>query len=122
MLDGGRYDALPRGLQEPWRELESFSELRLAVEQNLMLVYRMPFYFFVSRDKPALAANLELGFNRAIADGSFDAYFFNDPIVKDALARANIKNRIVMELDNPTLPVQTPLDRPELWLDPRKLK
>lgn len=121
MLEGGRYDALPRGMQEPWREIESFPELRLEVEKNLMLVYRMPFYFFVSNDKPELAANLELGLNRAIADGSFDAYFFNDPIVKDALARANIKNRIVLELDNPTLPAKTPLKRPELWLDPRKL-
>lgn len=121
MLEGGRYDALPRGMQEPWREIESFPELRLEVEKNLMLVYRMPFYFFVSSDKPELAANLELGLNRAIADGSFDAYFFNDPIVKDALARANIKNRIVLELDNPTLPAKTPLNRPELWLDPRKL-
>lgn len=122
MLDGGRYDALPRGLQEPWREIESFPELRLAVEKNLMLVYRMPFYFFVSRDKPALAANLELGLNRAIANGSFDAYFFNDPIVKDALARAYTENRIVFELTNPTLPAQTPLDRPELWLNPLQRK
>lgn len=122
MLDGGRYDALPRGLQEPFREIQSFPELRLTVEKNLMLVYRMPFYLFVSRDKPELAANLELGLNRAIADGSFDAYFFNDPTIKDALARVNIKDRIVLELDNPTLPARTPLDRPELWLDPRKLK
>lgn len=122
MLDGGRYDAFPRGLQEPWSEITSFPELRLAVEQNLMLVYRMPFYFFVNRDNPALAANLELGLNRAIANGSFDAYFFNDPIIKEALARANIENRIVIELDNSTLPAQTPLGRPELWLDPRKSK
>lgn len=122
MLEGGRYDAFPRGLQEPWSELNSFPALELVVEKNLMLVYRMPFYMFVSHDKPALAANLELGFNRAIADGSFDEYFFNDPTVKEALARANIGSRIVIELDNPSLPAKTPVDRQELWLDPRKFE
>lgn len=120
MLEGGRYDAFPRGLQEPWRELQSFPELGLTVEQRLMLVYRMPFYMFVSHDKAALAANVELGFNRAIANGSFDQYFFNDPTVKEALARAAIAGRTVIELDNPSLPANTPLDRQELWLDPRK--
>src|SRR5690606_33251228 len=69
MVDGGRFDALPRGVQEPWSEIASRPELDLAVEKRLMLVYRMPFYLFVSQDNPQLAADLELGFRRAIADG-----------------------------------------------------
>jgi len=121
MVDGGRYDAFPRGLQEPWGEVESWSELDLAVEQQLMLVYRMPFYLFVSPENPQLAADLEEGFNRAIANGSFDEYFLNDPTVQDAIGKANIQNRIAIELDNPTLPPLTPVDRPELWLDPKQL-
>lgn len=121
MLEGNRFDAFPRGIQEPWGELASRPELNLTVEQRLMLVYRMPFYLFVGPDKPELAADIERGLNLAIADGSFDEYFFNHPTIKDALQRANLQNRTVIELDNPTLPPKTPLDREELWIDPGAL-
>lgn len=121
MVDGGRYDAFPRGLQEPWGEIQSWPDLELAVEKRLMLVYRMPFYLFVSPENPQLAADLEEGLNRAIANGSFDEYFFNDPTVQDALTKANIQDRIAIELANPALPPLTPVDRPELWLDPKQL-
>lgn len=122
MLDGARYDGFPRGLQEPWGEIAAWPQLDLTVEKRLMLVYRMPFYLFVSRNNPQLAADLELGFNRAIADGSFDELFFNDPTVRDALSKADIKNRVVIPLDNPLLHPETPLDRPELWLDPASVE
>ncbi len=122
MLDGGRYDAFPRGLQEPWQELTAWRELDLTVESRVMLVYRMPFYFFVGRHNPQLAADIERGLNLAIADGSFDEYFFKDPTVRDALQRSDIQNRVVIELKNPSLPSQTPVDRKELWLNADQLK
>lgn len=117
MVDGGRFDAFPRGVQEPWGELQSHPELPLAVEKRIMLVYRMPFYLFTSKANTTLAADLERGFNRAIADGSFDKIFYNDPMVKDVLEKANLDQRLVFPLNNPTLPKETPVDRPELWLD-----
>lgn len=122
MLDGGRFDAFPRGLQEPWGEIASHPSMDLAVEEDLMLVYRMPFYLFVSRDNPTLAADIERGLNKAIADGSFDEYFYSDPTVQDALNRANIENRTIIELENPALPRETPTNRPELWLDAEQLR
>lgn len=122
MLDGGRFDAFPRGLQEPWGELAAHPDLPLTVEENLMLVYRMPFYLFVSNDNPKLAADIERGFNKAIANGSFDEYFYNDPTVKEALEKANVKNRRAIYLENLSLPAKTPVDRAELWLDPKRLR
>lgn len=121
MVDGGRFDAFPRGVQEPWNEIDGNPDLELAVEKNLMLVYRMPFYLFVNKNNAQLAADLELGLNRAIANGSFDKLFFNDPTVQDVLSKANLKNRLVFNLTNPTLPPETPINRPELWLDINKL-
>lgn len=121
MVDGGRFDAFPRGVQEPWNEIEGNPDLELAVEKNLMLVYRMPFYLFVNKNNKELAADIELGLNRAIADGSFDEVFFNDPTVHDVLTKANLKQRLVFNLTNPTLPPETPLNRQELWLDIGKL-
>lgn len=121
MVDGGRFDAFPRGVQEPWGELQSHPDLPLAVEKRIMLVYRMPFYLFTSKSNTKLAADLERGLNRAIADGSFDQIFFNDPMVKDVLEKAHLEQRLVFPLDNPTLPKETPVDRPELWLDIKSL-
>jgi len=122
MVEGGRFDAFSRGVHEPFGELASHPNLpNLTVEKGLMLVYRMPFYLFVNKDNKTLADDLETGLNRAIADGSFDQTFFNDPSVKDVLAKANMKNRRAFYLDNPTLSKETPLDRKELWFDPQSL-
>jgi hypothetical protein len=117
MVDGGRFDAFPRGVQEPWSEVNSIPGLELGVEKRIMLVYKMPFYFFVSKNNTKLARDLELGLNRAIADGSFDELFFKDPSVRNAVEQGDLKNRLVFHLDNPSLPKETPVDRRELWLD-----
>jgi hypothetical protein len=121
MVEGGRFDAFPRGVHEPFGELAQRPDMDLTVEKNLMLAYKMPFYFFVSRNNPTLAADIETGLNRAIADGSFDETFMNAPSVKDVIEKANMKNRRVFYIDNPTLSKETPLDRQELWFDPKEL-
>lgn len=122
MLDGGRFDAFPRGVQEPWSEVNSVQGLELEVEKRIMLVYKMPFYLFVSKNNQKLAKDLELGLNRAIADGSFDQAFFNDPAIRSAVEKADLKNRLVFQLENPQLPKETPVDRPELWLNVNNLQ
>lgn len=122
MLDGGRFDAFPRGVQEPWSEVNFAPGLELDVEKRIMLVYKMPMYFFTSRSNIKLAQDLALGLNRAIADGSFDKVFFNDPSIRSALEKADLKNRVIFHLDNPSLSKETPVDRPELWLDVNSLQ
>ena len=122
MLDGGRFDAFPRGIQEPWGEVNKIPGLELAVEKRIMLVYKMPFYFFVARDNRKLARDLEEGLNSIIADGTFDQVFFADPSIRKAVELADLKNRKVFYLDNPNLPPETPINRPELWLDVNKLE
>jgi len=122
MVDGGRFDAFSRGVHEPFGELANHPNLKdLTVEKHLMLVYRMPFYLFVSKDNKTLAKDLEAGLNAAIADGSFDQVFFSDPAVQDVMAKADMKNRRAIYLDNPTLSKETPLDRKELWFDPKSI-
>lgn len=121
MVEGGRFDAFPRGVHEPFGEIKERPSLNLAVEENLMIAYRMPYYFFVGPDNHDLANDVELGLNRAIADGSFDKAFFGAPQVTDVIEKANMKARRVFFIDNPTLSKETPLDRPELWFDPREL-
>jgi hypothetical protein len=119
MVEGGRFDGFPRGVHEPFGELAIRPEMELAVEKNLMIAYKMPFYLFVSPNNPQLAKDIETGLNRAIEDGSFDRVFRNAPSVQDVLAKANMKQRKVFYIDNPLLSKETPL-RPELWFDPVK--
>lgn len=122
MLDGGRFDAFPRGVQEPWAEISSRPKLALTTEKRLMLSYKNPFYLFTNKKNVELAADLERGLNIAIADGSFDEVFFSDPMVKAVLENAHLDTRLVFDLHNPYLPSKTPVDRPELWLDISSLK
>lgn len=122
MLDGGRFDAFPRGAHEPWAEIKKYPQLDLDVEKNILLVYPNPFYFFVNKSNTELAKNIEKGLRIAIEDGSFEQYFMNDPTVKDVIANANLKNRTVIKLQNPTLPKNTPLDDKSLWFDPFSLE
>ena len=117
MVEGGRFDGFPRGVLEPWIELDSRPELDLTVEKNLVFVYTLPFYLFVARDNRELAEALQRGLDIALEDGSFDEYFFNDDMVKSAIKRSNLDARIKFPLTNPELNKNTPLDRKEYWLD-----
>ncbi len=119
MVEGGRFDAFPRGVHEPFGELEKRPKLDLAVEKHILLIYKMDLYLYTSKSNRKLAKELEDGFNKAIADGSFDKLFYSSPQVKDIMEKANMKNRKVFYLDNPTLSKETPLDRKELWADPK---
>lgn len=122
MLDGDRFDAFPRGVHEPWAEMKRYPKLALDVEKNLLLSYVNPFYFFVNKSNPQLAADIERGLRIALEDGSFNEYFLNDPTVRDVVANANLKDRITIKLSNPSLPPKTPVNDASLWFDPYELK
>ncbi|WP_152625301.1 transporter substrate-binding domain-containing protein [Cellvibrio sp. OA-2007] len=122
MLDGDRFDAFPRGVHEPFAEMQRYPKLALDVEQNLLVSYTNPFYFFVNKNNHKLAQDIERGLRIAIEDGSYDKYFFNDPTVKDVINKANLKNRRIIHLDNPSLPKNTPLDDKSLWFDPYSIE
>lgn len=117
MLEGGRFDYYPRAVHEPWSEVKDYSQLNLAVEKRLMLVYPLAMFFYVNKSDEELAQAIERGFEAAIADGSFNQYFFENEVIQSALAHASLKSRTVIKVDNPFLPESTPLDRKEFWLD-----
>ncbi|MDN4503969.1 hypothetical protein QX776_16270 [Alteromonadaceae bacterium BrNp21-10] len=122
MLEGERFDYFPRGLHEPWQEIRNFPELNLAVENNLLLRYTAPNYFFVANNNKTLANKLTGAFNQMIASGQFSKMFFDDAEVQSALQQANVKKRTMFDIKNPNLSDKTPLHRAELWFDPREEK
>lgn len=117
MLDGGRFDAFPRAVHEPWSEVTSRPDLNLTIEKRILLVYPFAMYFFVSKDNHELAEVIEQGMRNAIADGSYDDIFFANPVIKDALDRANLQERKVFRLSNPNMSPLTPFDDKSLWLN-----
>lgn len=114
MLANGRADYFPRSIIEIWNEAEANRNAKLVVEPTLLLRYPAAFYFFVNKGNTALARDIETGLNAMLADGSFDRLFhqYYDPVLK----MANLPGRRVIDLANPVLPAQTPLQRRELWL------
>lgn len=121
MTDGGRFDAFPRGVHEPWAEVAKRPELELTVDTNLLFVYTSPYYLFVAPGRPDLANDIHQGLLMAIDDGSFDELFYSNPMVKTVVQNGNLAARRVFKLNNPQLPPRTPLDNPKLWVDVSKL-
>jgi hypothetical protein len=118
MLAGGRFDFFPRGSSEVGPELRNLAGLPLAVEQELVLIYPAPVYFFVNRRNTRLFTRLETGLREMMDDGSFDRYFHNHPVIREALTSLNLEQRRPIYLTNPYLPDKTPLDDERYWLYP----
>jgi hypothetical protein len=122
MVDGKRFEAFPRGVHEPWLEMKNRPELNLAVDNRVMLVYKMPFYLFVTPTRPDLAKAIEQGLLAAIDDGSFDELFFTNDTVRTVIEKVDLSYRMVFELKNPDLPPKTPLNNTKLWITLDALK
>lgn len=118
MLANGRFDIFPRGVNEVFTEYEiQRSALpNIAVEKNLLIYYPWPHYFFFNKKDKALAERVEAGLKIMLEDGSFDAITMK--YHGQAIARAGMKNRRLIRLENPLLPESTPLHDPRLWFTP----
>jgi hypothetical protein len=117
MLEAGRFDLFPRALDEAPREYDAIQKDRpgIVIEPTLMLRYPLPRYFFVRRDAAGdrLAERIKLGMEIMVKDGSLAALFqkHKGPLIE----RAQLGKRRIIELQNPALPPETPLQRSELW-------
>jgi hypothetical protein len=120
MLLHGRFDLFPRGLWEIAPEIAAYgpSYPDLAVGNHLLLHYPFCEAFYVSRSAPHLAARLEAGLERMVADGSFEALFAKH--FGKRVAELDLRPLTVIELKNPYLPAWVPLKRKELWFDPER--
>ncbi|MQR02643.1 substrate-binding periplasmic protein [Glaciimonas soli] len=116
-----RFDLFPRGINEVFNEYDQRRQIypNLAVEQNLLIYYPWPYYFFVNKNNPQLAERIRLGLERMIDDGTFNRIFMK--YNGEAIRRANLSHRHIIQLKNPFLPRQTPTDA-RYWLFPSLIK
>lgn len=118
MLDGDRFDYFPRGIHEPWKEIENWKQFSFMVEENLMLQYQMPVYFFVSRNNVELSDAIRNGFWSLIKSDEFDELFNQNPLVVNAIKLAKPHERRIIKITNHNLSSATPLDDERLWYTP----
>jgi ABC-type amino acid transport substrate-binding protein len=121
MANHNRFLMFPRGLPEVFDEYEPHKAANpnLAIEKNLIIFYPWPYYFFVNNNNPQLAARLNLGLQRMIADGSFNQLFWK--YNGHAIQSAHLDQRRIIRLDNPILPKATPADD-RYWFFPHMIR
>ena len=117
-----RFDMFPRGVIEILTEDDSIRQQNLMVEPHLILHYRTDMYFFVNKNNTELAERLEKGWDVIQRNGEFDKLFYNTDRIMHALNFLKQPGHIIVELDNPFLPEDTPLDKPGYWLDINTLR
>jgi hypothetical protein len=105
MVDIGRFDFFPLGVEEVFGLLEKFKAgcPNSVVEPTLVLHYPFARLFFVRKDNKVLQQALMDGLEKAFADGSFQKLINNDPSFKEARQRSEMGSRTVIEVSNPNL-------------------
>lgn len=98
MLKVKRFDYMPRGIYEAWYEQRMHANDGLVIEEGIFLHYRVPFYFFVSRENKALAERITRGLQLAQRDGSFDKLFNSFPAFQRSQAEIEAGKRRIFEL------------------------
>jgi hypothetical protein len=104
-LAKNRFDCFARGINEISYEQRSHQSLDLAIEKNIVIHYPLPQFFFVNPEKPLLAARLQLGLTRLQESGKTDKIF--DNYYRELIEHLNLKQRVFIELQNPTLSTET---------------
>ncbi len=118
MLSGGRFDYLPLGVTETAHnfDLDINGQASFVLDEQLLIYYPFPVYFYVSEAAPELATRLSAGLRALIADGTFFQLF--DAHFKAHLAELKLDKRRLIKLTHPYF--QTSLDTVEqrLLFDP----
>jgi ABC-type amino acid transport substrate-binding protein len=115
-----RIDYFPRSVMEVRQEWLSHRDLHLVMDDAILIRYPAAFYFFVSRNRPELGADIQKGLEAALADGSFLKLFNRH--MRPLLEALDLPKRTVIQLQHPQLPPATPLARRELWFDLDELR
>jgi hypothetical protein len=124
MLAARRFQLFSRSVVEVGEELarEKPDHPDLAIDRHLMLFYPLTRYFYVTRSPAgdALARRISEGLERMLKNGRFESMFedFKSPFER----QIGFLNRLLIRVANPLQTPETPLNRPELWYDPKNDK
>jgi hypothetical protein len=117
MLMAGRFDYLPRGINEIFQEYDERKAAfpQLAVEDSILLHDQIVSMFFVSPRHPRLQRRIAAGMESLLRDGTLERMVLQHH--RGHLQRAQICTRRRIELPGKDMPAAM-LARKDLWLDP----
>lgn len=117
MLMAGRFDYLPRGINEIFQEYDERKAAfpQLAVEDSILLHDQVTSMFFVSPRHPRLQRRIAAGMESLLRDGTLERMVLEHH--RGYLQRARICERRRIELPGKDMP-RAMLARKELWLNP----
>lgn len=113
---GSRY-YFSRGILEAHSELIDKKESmpNLAVENSILLRYKSAVLFFINTKNEKLRAILNTGFKKGYADGSYQAFLFNHPLIKKSFETTKLEDRLVIDIPNPLFPKETAAIASQYW-------
>lgn len=103
MVNAERFDFLPLGVNEAHGFLFEYKKKgdELMVEETIVLKYPFARLFYVKKGNSELKQDIKLGLEKAFKDGSFKKLVESNLFFKEGLSKSNLKNRIVIEIENP---------------------
>ena len=108
----------PRGIHEAGPEYmasrEEFPDLRL--NQELIIHYPFPMYFFVNKNNIELANLVTKGLEKAIDDGTFDKHMHDSQVTKHLFPVEKWIHAKFLELENPLLPKDANITDSRYWI------
>ncbi|MBF7072492.1 amino acid ABC transporter substrate-binding protein [Glaciecola sp. MH2013] len=114
-------DFYPRSVIEVLPELNALNaDPDVKLKNGIALHYKAAMYFFVNKKNVTLARVIEVGLQRAIEDGSFDALFYE--YHGNMLTTLALEDMQHFELENPLLPINTPIFEEAYWYSPLDAK
>lgn len=115
MLEKERFDYFPRGINEIFYEEKVWKQKYndIMIEPTKALYMPIPYYLFVSPKNKKLAKRIEEGIHKIIENGRFEELF--NLYYKETLEKANLSQRVIYKVPNPTLSDKTPLHVEKYW-------
>ncbi|MBV8124265.1 MAG: hypothetical protein JO370_09310 [Paucibacter sp.] len=116
MLELQRIDYFPRSVLEVRDELSTFPTQPMMVAPGLALRYPTAVYAFLSPRHRDLVTPLTEQLRMLVHEGTVGKLFRN--LFQSRLDDLDLSRRSVIQLVNPLLPAETPLQRSDLWWKP----
>ncbi|WP_242620376.1 MULTISPECIES: hypothetical protein [Shewanella] len=116
MLDEGRCDYFPRGLNEGYAEVKGLNNPNLMAFDKILLRYHLPMYFFTSKQNTELNERLTKGLTQLVDSGRLLGFMQQHPTTAEIFPLSRFKSSTVFELYNSSLPSDTPVSDPKLWM------
>ncbi|WP_394205335.1 hypothetical protein [Shewanella waksmanii] len=115
MLERERCDYFPRGIHEAYSEIEQYHVLngnRLAIFDELLIVYPFNMWFFVDQNNSVLAERLQFGLTQARNNGSLLQLMKQNPITAHLFPIEKWQDKKVITIENQQASL---IDNPNAW-------